>query len=239
VAGSWFYWCHHFTSRNKWINWVELMDRAIWIKLVASAFWGIADVLLITGCCQERNESAAFDQPQYRSTDRFVPTDVGSQQITTTSPDRPLAQKESVGISSTLPTASTDTQLDNRIDLSAITIGTPLGRAIEILRNSTHPPLNIVVFWNDLRDNARIDQHTPIGAEPVPGVSLRKNLEILLASLPAKLDYAVIDGVVVIATKDSLPKKMLRCTYDITDLSARPADYHSGTSGAGVATPGR
>lgn len=215
------------------------MERAIWVKVVAGVFWGIVNVLLITGCRKEQNESASFDQPQYRPTNRFVLTDAGSQQTTTTPTVRPLAKQENIGGVSTLPIASTDTQLDNRIDLSGITIGTPFGRVIEILRNSTHPPLNIVVFWNDLHDNAGIDRLTPVDFEQIKGVTLRKNLEILLASLSANLDYTVIDGVVVIATKDSLPKKMLRRTYDITDLSAGPADYYSETSGAGVATQGR
>ncbi len=219
------------------------MNRAIWVKPVVSAFSVITTIVYVTGCCQERVKSVAYVEPQCRSAVLFVPADAGPQQTTTTSSARTPAQQENLSVAPNQPageaTASTETRLDSRIDLSDITIGSPLGRVIEILRNSTHPPLNIVVFWNDLRDNARIDQHTPIGAEPVSGVSLRKNLEILLASLPAKLDYTVIDGVIVIATKDSLPNKMLRRTYDITDLSARPADYHSGTSGAGVATPGR
>jgi hypothetical protein len=76
----------------------------------------------------------------------------------------------------------------------------------------------------------------------VSGVSLRKNIEILLASLSAgraQLDYSVVDGVVVIATKDSLPKKMLHRAYDITDLSSRPADYYSQTGVTGSATSDR
>ena len=90
-----------------------------------------------------------------------------------------------------------------------------------------------------MRDNARIDRYTPIGVEPISGVSLRKNLEILLASLPAKLDYTVTDGVIVIATEASLPKNMQRRTYDITDLSSRPADYYTRTNGTGATTQGK
>lgn len=222
------------------------MDRANWGKLVAAFLISILDVVIAAGCRQEQVGSTARIQPQYCSKGFVVPADVDSQQTPTTASTKPAAQKESIGAASTpqaeAAAASTDTRLDSRIDLSSIKADTPFGRAIEVLRNSTRQPINIVVFWNDLRDNAGIDRHTPVGAELIPGVSLRKNLEILLASLSAgraKLDYAVVDSVVVIATKDSLPKKMLRHTYDITDLSARPADYYSETSGAGVTNQSR
>jgi hypothetical protein len=157
-----------------------------------------------------------------------------------------VAQKKSTIAASTPPAeaaaASTGTRLDSRIDLSSITADTPFGRAIEVLRNSTRPPLNIAVLWNDLRDNAGIDPQTPVGSDIVPGVSLRKNLEIMLVSLSTrqtKVDYAIIDGVVVIATKGSLPKKTVLRVYDITDLSSRPADYYSETSGASITNQSR
>jgi len=222
------------------------MDRSNRGKLVAAFLVGVLDIVIAGGCRQEQVGSAARIQLQYRSNGLIVPAYVDSQQTPTTVSTKPSAQKESIGAASTPPAeaaaASTDMRLDSRIDLSSITADTPFGRAIEVLRNSTRPPINIMVFWNDLRDNAGIDRHTPVGAELIPGVSLRKNLETMLASLSAgrvKLDYAVVDGVVVIATKDFLPKKMLRNTYDITDLSARPADYYLETSGAGVTNQSR
>ena len=200
------------------------MNQAIWGKLTAGAFLAITNILFVISCRQEQVKQALYIQPQYNTAVLSVPAEVGSEQTTEQPSALTPTQQKKLSVFSAPLTSSTDTRLDNRIDLSAITIGTPLGRVIEI------PPLNIVVFWNDLRDNAQIDRYTPVGAEPVSGVSLRKNLEILLASLPVKLDYTVIDGVIVIATKDSLPKKMLRRTYDITDLTSRPADYYSGTN---------
>lgn len=205
------------------------MARVIWIKFASSAFLVIEIVVFAAGCGQKQSSQAVRVQPQYRTAARPAPADAGPGQATETQSSMTAVQQENLGDSSTPPAALTGTRLDSRIDLSGITIGTPFGQAIEILRNSTHPPLNIVVFWNDLRDNALIDRNTPVGAEPISGVSLRKNLEILLASLSAKLDYTVTDGVIVIATKEALPKKMQRRTYDITDLSSRPADYYSPT----------
>ena len=209
------------------------MNKEIWIKLFSSPFLIISAVILLTTCVREEDKQANMIQPQYNDTILSVTANNDSQQIAETSSARISAKEKNTSDDSNLSAgemaASTDTRLDSRIDLSGITVGLPFGQAIEILRNSTYPPLNIVVFWNDLRDNALIDRDTPIGAEAISGVSLRKNLEILLASLPVKLDYTVIDGVIVIATKESLPKKMQRRTYDISDLPSRPADYHSGT----------
>jgi hypothetical protein len=204
------------------------MTKVIWVKFAVGAFLVIETAVFVASCERQSYKTVHF-LPQHRAATLPAPADVGSEQTTEPLSVMTSVQRENLSDSSTPPAASTDTQLDSRIDLSGITIGTPFGQVIEILRNSTHPPLNIVVFWNDLRDNALIDRQTPVGAEPISGVSLRKNLEILLASLPTKLDYTISDGVIVIATEKILPKKMQRRTYDITDLSSKPADYYSPT----------
>ncbi len=123
------------------------------------------------------------------------------------------------------------------IDLSALTPETPFAEAIEILRNSTKPPLNIIVFWRDLEENSDVDRHTPIGLEGVSGVSLGKNLELMLMSVsadPKSLGYVVENGVIIIATKDSLPTKRRARIYDVTDLVGRPANYFSPLMGLEV-----
>lgn len=103
----------------------------------------------------------------------------------------------------------------------------PLREAIDILRNSTVPPLNIVVMWKDLDENADITGDTPIGVNGISGVSLKTHLNILLMSLSsgglADLGYIIDDNVIIIATKDSLPKKMTTRIYDISDIVAPPA----------------
>lgn len=102
-------------------------------------------------------------------------------------------------------------------------------KAIDILRNSTRPPLNIVVLWKDLESNADIYRDTPIGMDGVSKVSLRMHLKLLLMSVSGggveKLRYVVEDGVITIATQGSLPKKMVVRIYDIADLAAAPANY--------------
>jgi len=114
------------------------------------------------------------------------------------------------------------------VSLSELTPDTPFGEAIDIFRNSTEPPLNIVVFWRDLEENSDVDRYTPIGIEHVSGVSLGTNLKLMLMSVssdPKKLGYVVENGVVIIATKDSLPTKMRSRVYNVTDLVGAPANY--------------
>lgn len=123
-----------------------------------------------------------------------------------------------------------DKQFAKTVSLSGLTPDMPFGEAIDIFRNSTEPPLNIVVLWRDLEENSDVDRYTPIGIEPLSGVSLGQNLELILMSVsadPKKLGYAVEKGVIIIATKDSLPTKMISRVYDVTDLASAPANYFS------------
>ena len=105
----------------------------------------------------------------------------------------------------------------------------PFSEAIDILRNSTSPPLNIVVLWKDLQENADIYRETPIGMDGLSRVPLRTHLKVLLMSVSGssleKLRYVVDNGVIIIATQSSLPRKMVTRIYDITDLVSEPANY--------------
>ncbi len=102
-------------------------------------------------------------------------------------------------------------------------------QAIDILRHATNPPLNIAVLWKDLEENAGIYRDTPIGINGLSGVPIRRHLKSLLKGVaggnPVKLGYVIDDGVIVIATVDSLPVKMTARVYDIRDLTALPANY--------------
>ena len=111
---------------------------------------------------------------------------------------------------------------------AAFTRDMPVSEAIDILRNATSPPLNIVVYWKDLDANAGISRDTAIGFDGVKGLRLRQYLEILLASLSATslapLAYTVDHGVIVIATADRLPKpREVTRVYDVTDLVGLPS----------------
>jgi hypothetical protein len=103
------------------------------------------------------------------------------------------------------------------------------GEAVGILRHATIPPVNIVVLWKDLSDNADIDRETEIGMDGVRGVPLRTHLELLLTAVaadnPTKLRYVVHGGVIVIGTQERLRLRPVTRVYDIADLTSPPANY--------------
>ncbi len=111
---------------------------------------------------------------------------------------------------------------------SSFTPEMSFSEAINILRNTTVPPLNIVVLWKNLEHHADIYRDTPIGIDGVSGVPLRTHLNLLLMSLSAnsteKLGYVVNDGVIIISTESSLPKRLRTRVYDISDLVGAPAN---------------
>jgi hypothetical protein len=93
--------------------------------------------------------------------------------------------------------------------------------AIEQIKHCVDPPLPIVVIWKDLLDNADIDRTTPIEMEAISGVSPGTALNLLLASVSGgydRLGYIVEDGIIMIATVESLPDKFETRVYDISDL---------------------
>jgi len=131
-----------------------------------------------------------------------------------------------------IPNRSTDAfvykQLAKTVDLSALKFSTPFSRAIEILRNSTSPPLNIIVLWKDLSENALVERDTQIYMEGLSEIPIRTGLELLLRAVssgPTELGYVVEGGVIIIATRNSLPVKVVTRVYDITDIVSQPANY--------------
>jgi len=128
-------------------------------------------------------------------------------------------------------------QLEEIVDLSGLMPEMSLGEAVDELKNSVTPPLKIVVLWRDLFDNAEIDQTTPINMSGISAVPLGTALELLLKSVSgglAELGYIVENGVITIATMDSLPTKLETLVYDVTHLIGRPADFYATTGGGGV-----
>jgi len=103
------------------------------------------------------------------------------------------------------------------------------GEAIGILRHATVPPVNIVVLWKDLSDNADIDRETEIGMDGVRGVPLRTHLELLLTAVAAdnstKLRYVVYGGAIFIGTEGRLRPRPVTRVYDIADLTSPSANY--------------
>ena len=127
-------------------------------------------------------------------------------------------------------TKSIGKQLKEDVDLSPFSVEMSFGDAIEVLKYSVEPPLNIVVLWRDLYDNADIDRTTPINMDAISAVPLGTALKLLLKSVSgrfAELDYVIKDGLVIIATKQTLPEisKMKTQFYDTGTLLGEKADY--------------
>ena len=99
-------------------------------------------------------------------------------------------------------------QLDDEVDLSEWRPEMGFGEAIEILTDSTGPPLPIVVLWQDLNEYAEIDRTTPINMDPISAIPAGKALELLLKAVSvAELAYEIDKGVITIATRESLPSR--------------------------------
>lgn len=128
------------------------------------------------------------------------------------------------------------------VGFSALTFNTTFREAIDILRNSTTPPLKIIVLWRDLSENAYVEPDTLIKIDGASGIRLRTALELLLMAVYSgfdRLGYVVKDGVIIIATKDSLPGKMFTRVYNISDLTAATAGLSMGRGWQGTAFAGR
>ena len=119
-------------------------------------------------------------------------------------------------------------QLEQVVDLPNLTSTTAFADVIEQLKTAVDPPLQIQPNWKDLLENAEVEQTTPAGLDPLTGVKLRKALEVLLAGISsefAEISYVVDEGVIQIATVETLPQKLVTRVYDITDLVGEPAQY--------------
>src|SRR4030042_4441920 len=128
-------------------------------------------------------------------------------------------------------------QLDEVVDLSALTPVMTLSEAIEELKNSVEPPLKVFVLWRDLSESANIEPDTPINIDGIPAIRLGTGLENLLKAVSGgfiDLDYVVQNAVITIATVDSLPSKMVTRVYDVTDLLGQPAQFRMGMLGMGM-----
>jgi hypothetical protein len=64
--------------------------------------------------------------------------------------------------------------------------------------------------------------------DEVAGITLNMALKLLLESVSgglAELDYIIDDGIIVIGTKESLPRTYETLLHDVSDLVGQPANY--------------
>jgi len=121
-------------------------------------------------------------------------------------------------------------QLEQIVDLTDLTEDTSLVDALEIVSNASTPPLTIVVLWGDLSENAFLEQEEPIkmSGRGLSAIKLRTGLDRLLQAVGgglAELGFVVEDGIVTIATTESLPSNYVNNIYDVSELLGAPADF--------------
>jgi len=123
-------------------------------------------------------------------------------------------------------------QLHKVVDLSAITLQTPASRAFKTLAQSVEPPLNIVVLWRDLVENANVDATSPIEIDGPSQIQLGTALQNMLDALTDPLapgreyrvDYIVAGGAITVGTRLGLSQAKLETrVYDLPPL-LRTAD---------------
>lgn len=120
----------------------------------------------------------------------------------------------------------TEEQLEEKVDLSGLTEGTPFQEAVEYLLNSVEPPLKAVVLWSDLIE-VEVEGAQPIGisGRTLIGVPLRKGLQLVLKSIKpvaGEVWYSIEDGVITIATEESLTTQYQQAQQDMnTGLSSK------------------
>lgn len=125
--------------------------------------------------------------------------------------------------------------LASKVDISSLTGETPFEKAVDILRNSTRPALTIIVLWSDLSENAAIKKDTPvkIESEQLQDITLKGALDVLLETAShagnAELGFATENGIITIATKDSLPSDFANQVYNVTDLVVSPTIHPKGS----------
>ncbi|MHC4569738.1 MAG: hypothetical protein ACYTE3_28765, partial [Planctomycetota bacterium] len=125
-------------------------------------------------------------------------------------------------------------QLEEIVNLSNLSQAMSFEEVVMELENSVEPPLQIQPNWKDLLEFADLEPTTPAMMDSLTGIKLRKALEVLVAGVSSDLaivDYVVDEGVIVIATEDALPQKMVTRVYDITDLVGQPSQ---GMMGGGM-----
>ena len=112
-------------------------------------------------------------------------------------------------------------ELDKSAHVFEFTPEMSFAQAIDQIKYCVDPPLPIVVIWKDLYDNADIDRTTPANIDEISGISPDRALRLLLASVSGgydQLGYIVEDGIIMIATAESLPEMWETRVYDISDL---------------------
>jgi hypothetical protein len=115
-------------------------------------------------------------------------------------------------------------QLDTIVDVSALQPQTPLAQAVEVLRKSVNPPLNIVVLWRDMLANAHVEPASPINLEGSETTRLATALDLLVKGLSARDArpmWKIQDDTIVIGTAVTLGEPPEMAAWPTVETDAR------------------
>ncbi|TFG50630.1 MAG: hypothetical protein E4H40_00900 [Candidatus Brocadiia bacterium] len=193
-------------------------------KVITSLFVSVIFMFftLFTGCCN-RDLSKNCDKDLLYTQEIITP---GSYIASGKAADTYKPQKTQRAITQTTkiaapPAEQAGTWRTGKTSLSMLGPETPFGRAIDILSNAVDPPLKIFVNWKDLENNADINRDTPVNMTAMPGVTLGQHLELMLEAVSggsSDIGYTVDQGIIYIATRQSLPSRHKIMVYDVTDI---------------------
>ena len=117
-------------------------------------------------------------------------------------------------------------QLEKIFDFSELSSEMHFADALDAMKNSVEPPLNVFVFWNDLYKEADVDKTSPIHIDSDAKVPLKMAFNLLLDSVSGgfgDLTYTVANGLIYIGPKQSLRKKVKTSTHHVSDVIGPPA----------------
>ena len=138
------------------------------------------------------------------------------------------------------------TLMDRPVDLSSITPSTTFREALEQIRTSVEPALPIMINWNDLRQNAFVEETSPVGVDGLHHVGIGQALELICNAVDGgkgQVSFIQRGRVLVVASKKSLGNPVSMRVIDVSELTAPQSTGYgmsgmSGGSGSGYGMTG-
>ncbi|NLH15427.1 MAG: hypothetical protein GX455_02500 [Phycisphaerae bacterium] len=113
--------------------------------------------------------------------------------------------------------------LDRSVDLSSITPETSFRDALDRIRTSVEPALPMMINWNDLRENAFIDETSPVGLDGLRRIDIGTALELMCNAVDGgkgRVSYMQRGRVLVVASRTSLGNPKTLRIIDVSELTA-------------------
>ncbi len=173
--------------------------------------------------------TGAFSQTSSKTADAVKPSTVKQSSSQLSKPDANAAAANTADANNKEAIKKTAAVSSTKSDLADMT----LEQALEVLRNSTKPPLKMVVLWGQL-EKAGIERIKPVSMEGLSGAKLGTALRFVLDSASSEngqLDYWIKDGVIIVGLKASKPNDKVTQFYNVCDVTAAPSNPYGAMGG--------